>query len=522
MGKFSKTRGKFNDMVFVVTIVAVAVTLAFYTAHSYIRTNADCQTLPVSVNMGSFSPGVVAVQQDAYDDCVLSATSSLSANYSTPNNDPTFDEDTITEEYDWSVTSVRYNASDDDQYALTTSGFTDSISPTQPSSNSEATLTFTPQITGYWEVYTSCTVTLNDNETDQSWTGYETAQQSLTSYIMNIIYTGDVMDANGNAVSFSSTNNNSNIATNQTLQVEAGWPIGTVSVQVSPTDQTTTYQWSVAGSGSAETAIDKLDEAADDSALVVIPLGYYNTDLTMEALPTFYFVDNSSHAVSCTATVDGQQFSAQTTFASTKPSYQITVYTDTVNLDQHQGYGTAYGVGFGDSGLNPPEYGIYFSATGNLNNCQGVFSWLQIYSVNDTATDASNNHYSCFGTGLDGQDPYIGTISQFLAIDAPSRNLTNFVSCNVNDNPTMWLMFTPSLTGSIRVPIQKIGWYWNAEAVYDTQDNQWTLMPNSNSMPILLSYPPGTHSTPTGQTGSPTNKYPTWNDLVPTNWTELQ
>jgi hypothetical protein len=176
MDKFSianpplKARARFVDMVVFVTMVAVAVTLAFYAVHSYIRTNADCQIMTVSVNMGSFSPNIVAVQQNAQG-IYNSSTSNLSASYSTPSDDSTFDEDTITEEYDWSVTSVRYNANYADEYAPATSGFTDSISPTQPSSNSGATLTFTPETTGYWKVSVSCTVNVTDTNTNQSWSG---------------------------------------------------------------------------------------------------------------------------------------------------------------------------------------------------------------------------------------------------------------------------------------------------------------------------------------------------------------
>ena len=61
--------------------------------------------------------------------------------------------------------------------------YTDSISPTQPSASSGATLTFTPLIAGCWAVSVSCGVTVTDTQTSQYWKGSgDAGPRYLASY----------------------------------------------------------------------------------------------------------------------------------------------------------------------------------------------------------------------------------------------------------------------------------------------------------------------------------------------------
>ncbi|MGC9259110.1 MAG: hypothetical protein ACP5I8_03390 [Phycisphaerae bacterium] len=54
-------------------------------------------------------------------------------------------------QYYWPVTNVQYKALQADSLGSPPSGgYTNSISPAQPSAGSSATLTFTPLIAGYW------------------------------------------------------------------------------------------------------------------------------------------------------------------------------------------------------------------------------------------------------------------------------------------------------------------------------------------------------------------------------------
>ncbi|HTV47285.1 MAG TPA: hypothetical protein VMG59_02465 [Phycisphaerae bacterium] len=504
MSKFSKTRDKFNDMVFLVTIMA-AVAMVIFMSFSHIRKNAD--SISVTADMSSLSPNPLELQFNAQGQNTNSATASLSAYYSPPNDDSTFDEDNITEEYSWSVDSVQYSATYNGNYQTVSSGYTCSINP-QSSSNSGATLTFTPQIAGYWQISIGCLVIVTDPDTDQQWTGSGDAGGQLTSYIINILYTGDVIGANGTAPSYSSTNNGSTIATSDTLNVQAGWPISTVSVQVSPTDQTTTYQWSVAGSSSAETAIKNFEVASDDSYGKIDQL--LSSDLTAASLPTFHFVDDSSHNVSCTATVDGQQFTAQTTFSVTKPS---------TNMTANYQYSTQYCI----AGQGPADYlyleasvaknpslsnqGILFSYQQiDSNTFPGTSYFLQIYTANEQWTGIPGvQSFTSQGTGLDGSDPYGGGIqvgNNYEQGDSPYQPTDTFNECNysslsVHDSAKMWVMFKPALSGSIDIPLDVAPWQWGGTLTSNNAGQTWT--------PANLS-----PAAPGPASAAPTNTYPVW------------
>lgn len=81
-------------------------------------------------------------------------------------------EGNLSAKYGWSVTKVQYEALPADAFGPAPSdSYTDSISPAQPPTSSSATLTFAPLIAGYWQVSTSCSVTVTDTKTSQYWTG---------------------------------------------------------------------------------------------------------------------------------------------------------------------------------------------------------------------------------------------------------------------------------------------------------------------------------------------------------------
>ena len=132
----------------------------------------------VTANMAPFAPNPVEVGN--------AATSSLSANYTPPSGVP---EGNLSPQYDWSVANVQYKALQADSFGSAPSGsYTDSISPTQPSTSSSATLTFTPLIAGYWAVSVSCSVTVTDTKTSQYWTGSANAgPENLTSVAVDLV-----------------------------------------------------------------------------------------------------------------------------------------------------------------------------------------------------------------------------------------------------------------------------------------------------------------------------------------------
>ncbi len=193
----------------------------------------------VTATMGSFSPNPVQAPDTASNNPGQSATSTLSASYQPPSGAP---EGQLSPQYDWSVASVQYKALQADAWgAPPSNSYTDSINPTQPSGTPGATLTFTPLITGYWQVSVSCSVTVTDITSNQYWAGSADAgPEELTSYTFDITYTGPIAGQ--------SSNDAGATVTNKTQNVHAGWPIQLGAV-LSPSDLATKFTWTIQGAG---------------------------------------------------------------------------------------------------------------------------------------------------------------------------------------------------------------------------------------------------------------------------------
>jgi hypothetical protein len=397
------------------------------------------------------------------------------------------------------------------------------MTPTQTGPSPSAQIEGILKTAGYWQITETATVNYHKKDESVVWTGTGTLGQSPSTAAINVIdpkvditYSGDVMhdDQNDNEsdVSYPSTNNGSDIATNQTLNVEAGWPIN-VGTQVTPSDQTMTYQWTVAGSGGTPpTAIKNFNVVysgqyngsnVNSTSGNVVPLG--SSDLNIATPPTFHFIDNASHNVSCAVTIAGQQISAQTTFSASKPSINITTTTDSVHLDQYQST-PGIAIGLGDVNANPSVAGITFQASAIPNGYNGSIKWIQIYTPDMSAVDNASppNTYSDQGSGLDTTYPYLyPDITIQNRQDDPCQGLANgLISLAVNDSATMWLLYTPTLSGSIQVPIQKVNWSWSGTCTYNSQTQQWALSNPAN----------------TGPNGTNTNAYPIWSQFANLNW----
>ena len=133
-----------------VLVLAVRIVLA---APTYVG------PITVKVKTGPCSPTLFPVNGPA--------TTSLSANYIPPAGVP---KRQLTPSYNWSVLQVRYKPLQADQFGPPPPhSYMDSISPNQPSASSGAALRFTALIPGYWQVSTSCTVTVTDTTTNQFW-----------------------------------------------------------------------------------------------------------------------------------------------------------------------------------------------------------------------------------------------------------------------------------------------------------------------------------------------------------------
>jgi hypothetical protein len=54
----------------------------------------------------------------------------------------------------------------------------------------------------------------------------------------------------------------------------------------------------------------------------------------------------------------------------------------------------------------------------------------------------------------------------------------------INDSASAWLMFRPNLTDAIWVPIKKVNWSWEAEAMRVNNNNEWQKVSSSNPNPL--------------------------------------
>ena len=86
------------------------------------------------------------------------------------------------------------------------------------------------------------------------------------------------------------------------------------------------------------------------------------------------------------------------------------------------------------------------------------------------------------GSGLDGRYPYsINDPNAVTTNDNPSLGLTSsYQKVSVSDSFNMWLMFKPSISGSIWVPLGQVNWNWAAGATRTGSPNTWTVDAGSN------------------------------------------
>ncbi len=161
----NRPRGGLGRLALQISTVIAAACVLLLAVRVVLAAPTYAGPISVTANMDNFSPSVVAVNSPA--------TAGLSAYYTPPSGTP---EGQLSASYDWSVSQVQYKAAQADTFGSPpASSYTTSISPAQPSASSGATLTFTPLITGYWQVSTSCSVTVTDTTTNQYWTGSDGA-----------------------------------------------------------------------------------------------------------------------------------------------------------------------------------------------------------------------------------------------------------------------------------------------------------------------------------------------------------
>ncbi len=214
---------------------------------------------------------------------------------------------------------------------------------------------------------------------------------------------------------------------------------------------------------------------------------------------TFYWADGGDNRqVTLGCRIGTTQFDKSATFNVKRPTASVTTSTGTVALDLASG-GT-FSLHFGVLSTSGTP-GITFSRSITLpTGFTGDTQWVQVVdSTLRTKTPNGGNMLTLQGSGLDTTYPYaVGSSTE----GSPRSGISpcDFSSISVSDSYTMWLMFRPTGTNAIWVPLRQVNWSWSGQGGRFTTCG-WILSSSS-------------HSTNPADQNSTT--FPTWTSNVST------
>lgn len=251
--------------------------------------------------------------------------------------------------------------------------------------------------------------------------------------------------------------------TNTTTNVIVGQKMELV-MQVLPEDDLAEgIQWTVPGTRLA-------NYVANSSTGTVTPL----SNLT-DASVTYYWVDGADgRQVTLSLTVFGMPVTNTATFNVKRPTASITTSTGSVVV----------GTGWGDTemsfGADPSHHGIDFSRSITIpSGFSGSTQYVQIATPFHRRQLNSGAWERFTGSGLDTTYPY-GDLSPGVTADSPAEHLNSaLLQASADDTFEMWLMFQPTGTGSIWVPLRKVTWSWSGTT--SRSGITWTLNSSSHS-----------------------------------------
>jgi hypothetical protein len=251
------------------------------------------------------------------------------------------------------------------------------------------------------------------------------------------------------------------------------------------------------------------------------------TAATLNAQSTsfYYWTIGTSQSVTVTLTLSGgssSSASAATTFNVAGPTLPTTFGTSpnngnfTVNtLTGCTGIPTGPWLVYGNvSGIAIPCPGGGFASSSTFGakfalptttTPSGSFSFVQIVNTDTQNFDTTTCHTSA---GLDFAYPYAAVISGVGAVDAPALQLvasTYTTEGWQTFNATMWLMWTPSGSSTVAVPLGYQTWSFSG-SVTQSGGTWGTPTTNSFSMPSGLTQASGSITASTS--------HPTWSGLA--------
>lgn len=257
------------------------------------------------------------------------------------------------------------------------------------------------------------------------------------------------------------------VVTNTTRNAIVGQQLNLTGEVRSGSGAITNQQWSIPGNRIANYIANEVNGA-------VTPLTNLNT-----ASISYYWVDGGDgRQVTYTATVRGKPYTGRATFNVKRPTVNVTTSTGTVRVRTVSFSERIYELVYAST----TAPGIRFTRT-NLTIPSGFMGdtyWVQLVNASRTRrrNDGTNEVFQ--ETGLDNRFPYAsGDPNATETTDSPGLPLTlAYNYATANDSFQMWLMFKPSGTNSIYVPLRKVNWSWSGSAERPGTLN-WTLVPGS-------------------------------------------
>jgi hypothetical protein len=190
----------------------------------------------------------------------------------------------------------------------------------------------------------------------------------------------------------------------------------------------------------------------------------------------YYWVGTGTYTVTYSATVNNTAVSKQVSFQVVKPSLTISTSSGTIAVD------SIYGdprLRFGYSDGTPGVRFSYSNVTMPTGFSGGSFQWTQVVSsANITITPNVGNQQVLQGTNMIDSGfayPFVYNTGVQME-DSPDAPLdSSWSHLSYTASFVSYVMFKPSGTDAIWVPLKKVSWSWTAGATRTGSPNTWTL-----------------------------------------------
>ncbi|NKB24642.1 MAG: hypothetical protein GKR87_13175 [Kiritimatiellae bacterium] len=184
----------------------------------------------------------------------------------------------------------------------------------------------------------------------------------------------------------------------------------------------------------------------------------------------YYWVDGGDgRVVEYEVIVGGIYCKSEVTFEVKSPASTVTVVTGSVAADSsrlHYGNTAIPGISFSHTITVPAGF-------------SGSTQWVQLVNLLRRRKLNNGTWQRWAAIGLDSSYPYDTSIS---TVDVPGTLLLSiYLEKTVNESFEMYLMFKPSGTDTIWVPLKRTGWSWSGSA--SRNGSVWTLDSSSNPAP---------------------------------------